>query len=78
MGVQKTATCNRSKGIVRTDMKQYLKLCQRIVDEGVWVENKRTGTRCLTVINADLEYDVGNNKFPMITTRKSYYKAAIA
>jgi thymidylate synthase len=59
-------------------MKQYLKLCQRIVDEGVWVENKRTGTRCLTVINADLEYDVGNNKFPMITTRKSYYKAAIA
>tara|TARA_R110000744_G_scaffold7686_1_gene26590 strand:- start:1030 stop:1881 length:852 start_codon:yes stop_codon:yes gene_type:complete len=59
-------------------MKQYLKLCQRIVDEGQWVENKRTGTRCLTVINADLEYDVANNKFPMITTRKSYYKAAIA
>nr|WP_024592962.1 thymidylate synthase [Pseudoalteromonas sp. TB13] len=59
-------------------MKQYLKLCQRIVDEGQWVENKRTGTRCLTVINVDLEYDVANNKFPMITTRKSYYKAAIA
>ncbi|MBB1351592.1 MULTISPECIES: thymidylate synthase [unclassified Pseudoalteromonas] len=59
-------------------MKQYLKLCQRIVDEGQWVENERTGTRCLTVINADLEYDVANNKFPMITTRKSYYKAAIA
>ncbi|NMM40927.1 thymidylate synthase [Pseudoalteromonas arctica] len=59
-------------------MKQYLELCQRIVDEGIWVENKRTGTRCLTVINAELEYDVTNNKFPMITTRKSYYKAAIA
>ncbi|MCQ8890957.1 thymidylate synthase [Pseudoalteromonas carrageenovora] len=59
-------------------MKQYLELCQRIVDEGQWVENKRTDTRCLTVINADLEYDVANNKFPMITTRKSYYKAAIA
>ncbi|MDP2484341.1 thymidylate synthase [Pseudoalteromonas marina] len=59
-------------------MKQYLKLCQRIVDEGQWVENKRTGTRCLTVINADLEYDVANDQFPMITTRKSYYKAAIA
>lgn len=59
-------------------MKQYLELCQRIVDEGIWVENKRTGTRCLTVINAELEYDVANNRFPMITTRKSYYKAAIA
>ena len=45
-------------------MKQYLELCQRIVDQGEWVENKRTGTRCLTVINADLEYDVANNQFP--------------
>ena len=59
-------------------MKQYLDLCQRIIDTGTWVENKRTGIKCLTVINADLEYDVANNKFPIITTRKSYYKAAIA
>ncbi|HSR02261.1 MAG TPA: thymidylate synthase [Methylophilaceae bacterium] len=59
-------------------MKQYLDLCQRIVDEGVWVENKRTGKRCLTVINADLTYDVDAEKFPLVTTRKSYYKSAIA
>jgi len=59
-------------------MKQYLDLCQRIVDDGVWIENKRTGKRCRTVINADLEYQVGENQFPMITTRKSYWKSAIA
>lgn len=59
-------------------MKQYLDLCQRIIDEGQWIENKRTGVRCLTIINADLEYDVANNQFPLITTRKSFYKAAIA
>lgn len=59
-------------------MKQYLALCQRIVDKGQWIENRRTGKRCLTVINADLEYDVGNNQFPMITTRKSFYRSAIA
>ncbi|SES81273.1 Thymidylate synthase [Thalassotalea agarivorans] len=59
-------------------MRQYLDLCKRIVEQGEWVENKRTGIRCLTVINAELEYDVANNKFPLITTRKSYYKAAIA
>jgi thymidylate synthase len=59
-------------------MKQYLDLCRRIIDEGVWIENKRTGKRCKTVINADLEYQVGENQFPMITTRKSYWKAAIA
>lgn len=59
-------------------MKQYLALCQRIIDDGVWIENERTRKRCKTVINADLEYQVGENKFPMITTRKSYYKSAIA
>ncbi|MEQ8315661.1 MAG: thymidylate synthase [Gammaproteobacteria bacterium] len=59
-------------------MHQYLALCQRIIDEGVWVENKRTGKKCLTVVNADMTYDVANNQFPIITTRKSYWKAAIA
>jgi len=53
-------------------------LCQRIVDLGSWVENNRTGKRCLTVINADLEYNVADNEFPMITTRKSFFKLAIA
>ena len=59
-------------------MKQYLDLCQRIIDKGHWVENKRTGKRCLSVINADLTYDVGANEFPLVTTRKSYWKSAIA
>ncbi len=59
-------------------MKQYLELCRRIIDDGVWVENERTGKRCLTVVNADLEYRVDKNEFPLITTRKSFFKAAIA
>lgn len=59
-------------------MKQYLQLCNRIIDEGVWLENERTGKRCLTVINADLVYRVDKNEFPLITTRKSFWKGAIA
>nr|WP_155657734.1 thymidylate synthase [Aliivibrio fischeri] len=59
-------------------VKQYLDLCQRIVDEGTWIENERTGKRCLTVINADLTYDVENGVFPLVTTRKSFWKAAVA
>lgn len=59
-------------------MKQYLDLCKRIVDEGVWVTNERTGKRCLTVIDESLTYNVGANEFPIVTTRKSYWKAAIA
>ncbi len=59
-------------------MQQYLDLCRRIIEQGVWVENERTGKRCLTLINADLQYNVAANEFPLVTTRKSYWKAAIA
>ena len=59
-------------------MHQYLGLCRRIIDQGIWIENLRTGKKCLTVINADLSYDVAHNQFPIITTRKSFWKAAIA
>lgn len=61
-----------------TGEEQYLNLCKRIVNEGEWVYNERTGKKCLTVINADLTYDVSKNDFPLVTTRKSFYKAAIA
>lgn len=59
-------------------MSQYHEVCQRILDEGVWVVNKRTGQRCLTIINADMQYNVAANEFPLITTRKGHWKPAIA
>lgn len=59
-------------------MRQYLDLCNRIIDEGVWVKNERTGKRCLTVINADFEYDCSEGKLPILTTKKSFWKQAIA
>lgn len=57
---------------------QYEALCQRILDKGVMIANERTGVGCLTVINADFEYNVGAGAFPLVTTRKAPYKAAIA
>lgn len=59
-------------------MDQYLGLCKKIVENGTWVKNERTGKKCLVVINTDLSYDVANNKFPLVTTRKSFWKSAIA
>lgn len=59
-------------------MKQYLDLCQRVVDEGEWVENRRTGKRCLTVINADFVYDMRDGTLPVLTTKKVAWKMAIA
>lgn len=59
-------------------MKQYLNLGQRIIDDGVWIENERTGKRCRTIINADLEYDLSEHLLPMLTTKEVYWKAAFA
>ena len=46
----------------------------KIIDDGEWIENERTGKRCKTLINVDLEYDF----CPLVTTRKSYWKSAVA
>jgi len=59
-------------------MKQYLDLCNRIINDGELIHNERTGKNTLAVINADLEYNVGAGEFPMVTTRKTFYKSAIA
>lgn len=54
-------------------MKNYLKLCQRILDEGVWKAN-RTGTDTIGIISADMEFDM-NDGFPVPTTKKFATKA---
>ena len=59
-------------------MKQYLQLCERVIKQGQWVYNPRTGKRCLTVINADMEYDVRCGKIPVLTTKKMAWESAIA
>jgi len=59
-------------------MKEYLELGNRLIEEGEWVPNRRTGEKCLTIINADLEYDVSNGTLPILTTKKTAWKPAIA
>lgn len=60
-----------------TGEQQYLALCERILSEGVWVENERTGKRCLTIINADMTYHADHG-LPLLTSKKTLWKAAIA
>lgn len=55
-------------------MQQYSDIMNRIIDEGEWIKNERTGKSCKTIINADMEYDF----CPLVTTRKSYWKSAVA
>lgn len=49
-------------------MKQYLKLCQKIIDKGVWKQN-RTGTRCLTVHDEMMKFNLFEG-FPVMTTKQ--------
>ena len=56
---------------------QYLGALQRIQQQGRWINNDRTGIRCLTVINIDFTYNVGAGVFPLVTTRKLGIKTAI-
>jgi thymidylate synthase len=58
--------------------KQYLDLCKRILSKGVWVDNKRTGKRCKTVINADFVYDCRDHQLHLLTTKQAYWKKAVA
>lgn len=58
-------------------MDQYIEVGKRILSEGQWVTNPRTGVRCLTIIDADFTFNVGAGEFPLITTRKAFAKQAI-
>ncbi len=57
-------------------MKQYLALAQRVLDEGVLKKN-RTGIDTLGIIGAMMQFDLADG-FPIVTTKKTAYKAAIA
>lgn len=55
----------------------YLDLCRRILKEGKWVFNERTGERCLTIVRHDIEIDLQSDEYPLLTTRKAPFLLAI-
>jgi len=59
-------------------MQRYLDMGRRILNDGVWVENERTGKRCLTVIGDTLAHDCSDGTVPAVTTKRLAWKSAIA
>ncbi|AGH31963.1 thymidylate synthase [Vibrio phage PWH3a-P1] len=57
---------------------QYLDLIRKVLREGEWVYNQRTGVRCLTIPRYTMEYKLDSESAPLLTTRPSYPVSAIA
>lgn len=58
-----------------TAEQQYLELGKRLLEDGIWVQNERTGVPCLTDLNHSIS--ISPDEFPLLTTRKCYWKQAI-
>lgn len=59
--------------MAKTAERQYLSLMRNILENGELVYNTRTKSNCLTLLNQQIKF----SEFPLVTTRKSYWKQAI-
>jgi thymidylate synthase len=57
-------------------MKQYLDLVQTVLDTGTWQDN-RTGIRTISIPGAMLRFDLKNDGFPAVTTKKLAFKSVM-
>lgn len=55
--------------------KEYIKLCETILNDGVEVEN-RTGTNSIKIPSYHLNFNL-QDEFPVLTTKQLYFKKAI-
>jgi thymidylate synthase len=56
----------------------YRDLGRKVIEQGRWVYNDRTGTNCKTITNVDLVYDVGAGEVPILTTKQCFPVSSIA
>lgn len=59
----------------KTAEQQYLAMLKDCYENGIDIINERTGSICRTILNQRIQFD--GNEFPLLTTRKMYWKQAI-
>lgn len=56
---------------------QYVNLAKKIINEGTFKTNERTGKRVKYVVGEMLKFNLSSGKFPLLTTKKMAYKSMI-
>lgn len=57
---------------------EYKRVGKKLVNEGTWIKNKRTGKNCLTMIGDMMKFDLRDtDQFPILTTKKMNIKPVI-
>jgi hypothetical protein len=59
-----------------TEERQYLTLIKDIIDKGVHKDN-RTGIPTLSIFGAQMRFSLRNNTFPLLTTKRVFYRGVI-
>jgi thymidylate synthase len=57
-------------------MKQYLDLVRTVLEQGSWQSN-RTGIRTISVPGAMMRFDLKNDGFPAVTTKRLAFKSVV-
>jgi thymidylate synthase len=57
-------------------MQNYLDLMRKIRDEGT-IKHDRTGVGTTSIFGSQLRFDLSNNSFPLVTTKKCHLKSII-
>jgi thymidylate synthase len=57
-------------------MKQYLDLVRTVLDQGSWQSN-RTGIRTISLPGAMMRFDLKNDGFPAVTTKRLAFKSVV-
>jgi len=55
---------------------EYLQLMAKILDVGK-EKGDRTGTGTMSIFGEILEFDMSDGKFPLLTTKKTYFKGVV-
>lgn len=56
----------------------YLTLGKKIISEGIWVTNERTGVRCKTLVAERIKFSGASDQMPLLTTKQSFPVSAVA